>query len=269
MEFQKSNRKSDFWNSRNTDYFYYNPDLWNSNYIVYYFSFPICWIPKIGTIFKIFDLCISRSTSYFWNGTISGIPIVGTIWSAYRFLEFQKYGNCISTNTFQSTIQKWPYPICIEQSNILPMLQGICRVPFSLFSPYFRRNFRGPRSTNCLTCFVFSREYRIHLKYQKSINTIHQDKSQFLVELSQLENLQPLGNAKSSTKDLCSLTNQTRRDFPTISRIIVFLSNSVVNWTVVDLTLNSFRRASWLEAFITTTPATCIQAVSTQIGFFI
>ena len=40
----------------------------------------------------------------------------------------------------------------------------------------------------------------------KSINTIHQDKSQFLVELSQLENLQPLGNAKSSTKDLCSLT---------------------------------------------------------------
>ena len=63
---------------------------------------------------------------------------------------------------------------------------------------------------------------------QKSINTIHQDKSQFLVELSQLENLQPLGNAKSSTKDLCSLTNQTRRDFPTISRIIVFLSTKSI-----------------------------------------
>ena len=146
------------------DYFYIGADFWNSIYIVYYFNFPICWIPKIGTIFKIFDLCISRSTSYFWNGPISGIPIVVTIWSAYRFLEFQKYENCMSTNTFQSIIQKCPYPKCIEQSNILPSLQGIGRVPFSPFSPYFRRNFRGPRSTNCLTRFVFSGEYGIHLK---------------------------------------------------------------------------------------------------------
>ena len=98
----KNRRSRDFWNSRNMDYFYYNHDLWNSIYIVYYFNFPICWIPKIGTIFKISDLCISRSTSYFWNGPISGIPIVVTIWKAYRFLEFQKYGNCMSTNTLQS-----------------------------------------------------------------------------------------------------------------------------------------------------------------------
>ena len=138
MEFQKSGQKRDFWNSRYMDYFYNHADFWNSIYIVNYFSFPICWIPKIGTIFKIFDLCISRSTSYFWNGPISGIPIVGTIWSASRFLEFQKYGNCISTNTFQSIIQKWPYPKCIEQSNILPILQGIGRVPFSLSKKLWR-----------------------------------------------------------------------------------------------------------------------------------
>ena len=90
-----------FLNSRNTDYFYYNPDFWNSIYIVYLNIFPICWIPKIGTYFKISDLCISRSTSYFWNGPISGIPIVRTNWSASRFLEFQIYGNCMSTNTLQ------------------------------------------------------------------------------------------------------------------------------------------------------------------------
>ena len=126
------------------DYFHIAADLWNSIYIVYYFSFPICWIPKIGTYFKIFDLCISRSTSYFWNGPISGIPIVGTIWSSFRFLEFQKYGNSPHPSS-QSLIQKWLYPKCIEQSNILPILQGICRVPFSR---YLWRNFGGPRSTN-------------------------------------------------------------------------------------------------------------------------
>ena len=98
----KNRDDADFWNSRNTDYFHIGADLWNSIYIVYYFSFPICWIPKIGTYFKIFDLCISRSTSYFWNKPISGIPIVGTIWSVPRFLKFQKYGNSISTNTLQS-----------------------------------------------------------------------------------------------------------------------------------------------------------------------
>ena len=146
-------------NSRNTDYFYYNPDFWNSIYFVYLKILPIYWIPKIGTIFKIFDLCISRSTSYFWNGPISGIPIVVTIWSAYRFLEFQIYWNCISTNTFQSIIQEWPYSKCNEQSNILPKLQGIRRVPFSLLS-----NFRGPRSTNLFNYLVFSIEYGIHRK---------------------------------------------------------------------------------------------------------
>ena len=129
------------------DYFHIGADLWNSIYIVYLINFPICWIPKIGTIFKIFDLCISRSTSYFWNGPISGIPIVGTIWSAYRFLEFQKYGNSPHTSS-QSLIQKWLTPKCNEQSNILPTLQVIGRVPFSLFSRYLWRNFGGPRSTN-------------------------------------------------------------------------------------------------------------------------
>ena len=75
------------------DYFHIGADLWNSIYIVYYFNFPIFWIPKIGTYFKISDLCILRSTSYFWNGPIFGIPIVATIWKASRFQEFQKYGN--------------------------------------------------------------------------------------------------------------------------------------------------------------------------------
>ena len=77
------------------DYFYIGADLWNSNYRVYLNISPICWIPKIVTIFKIFDLCISRSTSYFWNGPIFGIPIVGTIWKASRFLEFRKYENSL------------------------------------------------------------------------------------------------------------------------------------------------------------------------------
>ena len=34
------------------------------------------------------DLCNSRSTSYFWNKSIYGIPIVGTICSSFPFLEF-------------------------------------------------------------------------------------------------------------------------------------------------------------------------------------
>lgn len=44
--------------------------------------------------------------------------------------------------------------------------------------------------------------------------SIHQDKSQYLVEQSQLDHLQPLGNSKSSTKDrsddtISQLTNLT------------------------------------------------------------
>ena len=123
MEFQKSVGSRDFWNSRNMDYFYYNHDLWNSIYMIYLINFPICWIPKIGNIFKIFDLCISRSTSYFWIGPISGIPIVGTIWSVSRFLEFQKYGNSphpsFSLLSNSSLIQNAMnnlkfYPVCKE-----------------------------------------------------------------------------------------------------------------------------------------------------------
>ena len=57
------------------------------------FQFSYLLNSKNGTYFKIFDLCISRSTSYFWNGPISGIPIVVTIWKVSRFLEFQKYAN--------------------------------------------------------------------------------------------------------------------------------------------------------------------------------
>ena len=151
----------ELWNSRNTDYFHIGADLWNSIYIVYYFSFPICWIPKIGTIFKIFDLCISRSTSYFWNGPISGIPIVGTIWSAFRFLEFQKYGNSLHLSfsllsnsiLIQNAMNNLTfYPLCKEF------------VGYLFHSLYFRRNFRGPRSTNVYNYLVFSREYGIHLK---------------------------------------------------------------------------------------------------------
>ena len=91
----------DFLNSRNMDYFYIGADLWNSIYLIYLINFPILWIPKIGTNFNISDLCISTSTSYFWNWPIYGIPIVGTIWSVSRFLKFQKYVNCMSTNTLQ------------------------------------------------------------------------------------------------------------------------------------------------------------------------
>ena len=166
MEFQKSSRNRDFLNSRNMDYFHIDADLWNSIYIVYYFSFPICWTPKIGTYFKIFDLCISRSTSYFWNWPIFGIPIVGTIWSAFRFLEFQKYGNILHPSS-QSLIQKWTTPKCIDQT-FYPHCKEFVGYLFH-FSPYFRRNFGGPRSTNCLNCFVFSREYGIHRKWKQSI----------------------------------------------------------------------------------------------------
>ena len=69
----------------------------------------------------------------------------------FRFVYFQEYFLFLKWTDFwnsQSNIYKWPFLESNEQSNILPTLQGIGRVPFSLFSPYFRRNFRGPRSTN-------------------------------------------------------------------------------------------------------------------------
>ena len=111
--------------------------------------------------FQNFDLCISRSTSYFWNGPISGIPIVGTIWSAFRFLEFQKYGNSLHLSfsllsnsiLIQNAMNNLTfYPLCKEF------------VGYLFHSLYFRRNFRGPRSTNVYNYLVFSREYGIHLK---------------------------------------------------------------------------------------------------------
>ena len=142
LEFQKSDRNCDFLNSRIKDYFYIDADFWNSIYIVYYFSFPICWIPKIGTFFKISDLCISRSTSYFWNGPISGIPIVGTIWSVSRFLEFQKYGN--STHPSFSLLSKSGLlQNAMNNLTFYPNCKEFVRYLF-----HFRWNFGGPRSTN-------------------------------------------------------------------------------------------------------------------------
>ena len=75
-------------------------------------------IPKIGTT------------------PILGIPIVVTFSTTMPISGIPKIWK-FPAPIFQSTIQKYPYPVCIEQSNILPTLQGIGRVPFSLFSHYF------------------------------------------------------------------------------------------------------------------------------------
>ena len=117
----------DLWNSRNMDYFSIDADFWNSNYRVYSINFPICWISKIGIFFIILNLCISRSTSYFWNWPIFGIPIIPIIFplptSIYWLKTFSKKHRTI--------------PFCKE-------LVGYHNHPL----PYFRRNFGGPRSTN-------------------------------------------------------------------------------------------------------------------------
>ena len=124
---------SNFVNSQNRHYFQNIRFVYFQEYILF-----LKWT----------DFWNSNSRDYLVSIPISKIP---EIWKFHIPI-------------FQSIIQKWPYPRCIEQSIILPILQVIGRVPFSLLSPYFRRNFGGPRSTNLLNYLVFSREFGIHLK---------------------------------------------------------------------------------------------------------
>ena len=126
--------------------------LLNSKNRHFFQNFRFVYFQEYFLFLKLTDFWNSNSWDYLVSIPIYGIP---EIW------EFP-------TLIFQSIIQEWPYPKCIEQSHILPSLQGIGRVPFSLFSHYFWRNFRGPPSTNYLPCFVFSREFGIHLKYENN-----------------------------------------------------------------------------------------------------
>ena len=156
------------------------------------------------------DFRNSNSRDYLVSIPISGIPILWII-HLYQYLAIRV--KCEIVHRYLK-IPNFCHSVCISSLTLYSFDSQIIN----------------------LQCLFFRIWHKAEIEKCKTINTIHQDKSQFLVELSQLENLQPLGNAKSSTKDLCSLTNQTRRDFPTISRTIVFLSLTVVNWTVVDLT---------------------------------
>ena len=107
-------------------------NLLNSKNRQYFQNFRFVYFQEYFIFLNWTDFWNSNSRDYLVSIPISGIP---KIWK-------------FPTPIFQSTIQQQPYPKCNEQSNILPTLQGIGRVPFSLFSPYFRRNFRGPRFTN-------------------------------------------------------------------------------------------------------------------------
>ena len=135
LEFQKSDRKCDFWNSRNTDYlkicrfleFHLYSILFQFSYFVYsknrhlFQNLRFVYFQEYFLFLKWTDFWNSNSRDYLESIPISGIP---KIWKFH-------------TPIFQSIIQKWPTPKCNKQSNIIPTLQGIRRVPFSLFSPYF------------------------------------------------------------------------------------------------------------------------------------
>ena len=111
--------------------FEYFANLLNSKNRHYFQNFRFVYFQEYFLFLKLTDFWNSNSSDYLVSIPISGIP---KIWK-------------FPTPIFQSIIQKCPSRKCNEQSNILPTLQGIRRVPFSL-SPYFRRNFGGPRSTN-------------------------------------------------------------------------------------------------------------------------
>ena len=93
----------------------------NSKNRHFFQNFRFVYFQEYFLFLKFTDFWNSNSWDYLVSIPIYGIP---EIW------EFP-------TLIFQSIIQEWPYPKCIEQSHILPKLQGIGRVPFSLFSPYF------------------------------------------------------------------------------------------------------------------------------------
>ena len=96
--------------------------LLNSKNRHYFQNFRFVYFQEYFLFLKWTDFWNSNSWDYLVSNPIYGIP---KIWK-------------FPTPIFQSIIQKCPYPKCNEQSNILPNLQGIGRVPFSLFSPYFR-----------------------------------------------------------------------------------------------------------------------------------
>ena len=177
-------------------------NLLNSKNSHFFQNFRFVYFQEYFLFLKCTDLWNSNSSDYLVSFPISGIP---KIWKFHLYQYLAIRVKCEIVPQYLE-IPNFCHSVCF--------FSPTCN---ALIHKYFSYK-------------VFSLEIGTKLgTKRKSINTIHQDKSQFLVELSQLENLQPLGNAKSSTKDLCSLTNQTRRDFPTISRIIVFLSLTVVN----------------------------------------
>ena len=93
-------------------------NLLNSKNRHYFQNFRFVYFQEYFLFLKWTDFWNSNSRDYLESIPISGIP---EIW------EFP-------TLLFQSIIQEWPYPKCIEQSNILLRQQGIGRVPFSLFT---------------------------------------------------------------------------------------------------------------------------------------
>ena len=100
-------------------------DLLNSKNSHFFQNFRFVYFQEYFLFLKWTDLWNSNSKDYLVSIPIFGIP---EIWK-------------FPTLIFQSIIQECPYPRCIEQSNILPSLQGIGRVPFSFFSHTFDETF--------------------------------------------------------------------------------------------------------------------------------
>ena len=192
--------------------------LLNSKNRHYFQNFRFVYFQEYFLFLKWTDFWNSNSRDYLVSIQISGIP---NIWELHLYQYLAIRVKCEIVPRYLK-ILNFCHSVCFSSPCIALIHQSFS---YKVFSIEF--------------------DTKLETNQNSKINTIHQDKSQFLVELSQLENLQPLGNAKSSTKDLCSLTNQTRRDFPIISRTIVFLSifKSQLNCCRLNFHI-SFRRAS-------------------------
>ena len=156
-------------------------NLLNSKNSQYFQNFRFVYFQEYFLFLKWTDFWNSNSRDYLFSIPISGIP---KIWElhVYQYLAIR----------VKCEIVPWYMKI--------PIFVIRFDFPHQLCSALIHKNI-------CYKVFSIEFDEKLGQKQKrKSINTIHQDKSQFLVELSQLENLQPLGNAKSSTKDLCSLT---------------------------------------------------------------
>ena len=134
MEFQNSVGSRDLWNSRNTELFLYRcrfmefhlysiliqfSNFVNSKNRHYFQNFRFVYFQEYFLFLKWTDFWNSNSRDYLVNNPIFGIPFI------WKF----------PTPIFSIPYPKVSLPKSNEQSNILPTMQGIGRVP-SLFSRY-------------------------------------------------------------------------------------------------------------------------------------